>query len=133
MLSVVGTYQLTERWTLSSSFVFSSGSAFTLPVGRFYTSNSGTVFEGSYFLYEGRNNYRFKPYHRLDFSASHKKKRTLFGKEFEREWVFGLYNAYSRQNPYFIYFRVDPKTSEPQAKQVSLLPIIPSVTYNFKF
>ncbi len=133
VLSVTGSYQHNEYWTFNSSFQFSSGSAFTLPVGRFYASNSGTVFEGSYFIYEGRNNFRFAPYHRLDLSASHKKKRTFFKRPGEREWVFGLYNAYSRQNPYFIYFRVDPKTAEPQAKQVSLLPIIPSVTYNFKF
>jgi hypothetical protein len=57
----------------------------------------------------------------------------MFNRNFTREWVFGLYNAYSRLNPYFVYLEVDPRTDEPQAIQVSLLPIIPSVTYNFKF
>ena len=56
-----------------------------------------------------------------------------FKKHYEREWVFGLYNTYSRQNAYFVYFEIDALTSKPTAKQVSLLPIIPSVSFNFKF
>ncbi|HRB54435.1 MAG TPA: hypothetical protein PLD87_12225, partial [Bacteroidia bacterium] len=58
-------------------------------------------------------------------------------KRFESSWNFSIYNVYSRMNPYFIYFNneVDKETGEfkIQAKQVSLFPIIPSVTYNFKF
>jgi hypothetical protein len=72
-------------------------------------------------------------YHRLDLSASNKKTGKLFGKPFEREWSFGVYNAYSRQNPYFVYFEIDALTNKPTAKQVSLLPIIPGVSFNFKF
>jgi hypothetical protein len=132
-LSVTASYQLTKRWMLSSVFVFSTGSAFTVPTGRISTLNSGTIFEGNYYVYDGRNNYRLAPYHRLDLSAANKKTGRLFKKPYEREWVFGIYNAYSRQNPYFVYFEIDALTSKPTAKQVSLLPIIPSVSFNFKF
>lgn len=132
-LSIAVSYQLTKRWTLSSVFVYSSGAAFTVPSGRISTLNSGTIFEGNYYVYEGRNNYRLAPYHRLDISATHKKTSKIFKKHFEREWVFGVYNAYSRQNPYFIYFEIDALTNKPKGKQVSLLPIIPSVSFNFKF
>jgi hypothetical protein len=132
-LSVTGTYQLTKRWNVSAVLVYSSGATFTVPGGRISTLNSGTIFEGNYYVYEGRNNYRLRSYHRLDISAAHKKTGKIFKKRFEREWVFGVYNAYSRQNPYFIYFEIDALTSKPTAKQVSLLPIIPSVSYNFKF
>jgi len=70
----------------------------------------------------------------LDVSVSNKKQGMFFKKhEYEREWVFGLYNIYSRANPYFVYLTIDPVTKIPQAKQVSLLPIIPSVSYNIKF
>jgi hypothetical protein len=52
-------------------------------------------------------------------------------------WVFSIYNVYSRHNPYFIYFdqEGDPYTGslKIQAIQVSLFPILPSVTWNFKF
>ena len=71
---------------------------------------------------------------RLDISATlYVKKR----KNFESSWNFSIYNLYSRMNPYFIYFddEIDEETNalKIQAKQVSLFPIIPSVTYNFKF
>jgi len=133
VLSVAASYQLTQRWILSSVFVYSTGGAYTVPSGRISTLNSGTIFEGNYYVYESRNNYRLNPYHRLDLSASHKKMAKLFKKRFEREWVVGLYNTYSRLNPYFVYFEIDPLTNEPVAKQVSLLPIILGVSYNFKF
>jgi len=61
-----------------------------------------------------------------------KKERKING-----SWVFSLYNAYNRKNPYFYYFDQTGSafagTLQVQAKQVSLFPAIPSVTYNFKF
>ena len=133
VLSVTGSYQLTNRWNLSAVFQYSSGVAFTLPTGRISSLNSGSIFEGNYFVYEGKNNFRLNPYHRLDFSAVHKKMCKIFKKQFEREWAFSVYNAYNRQNPYFVFFEINALTSKPTAKQVSLLPIIPSVSFNFKF
>ena len=132
-LAITASYQFTKTWTFSSVFVFSTGAAFTAPTGRISTLNSGTIFEGNYYVYEGRNNYRLASYHHLDLSASNKKTVKIFKKNYEREWVFGIYNSYSRLNPYFIYFEIDALTSNPTAKQVSLLPIIPSVSFNFKF
>ena len=133
VLSVTASYQLTKTWTFSTVFVYSSGVAFTIPTGRISTLNSGSIFEGNYYVYEGRNNYRLAAYHRLDLSASNKKLVKLFKKRYEREWVFGFYNTYSRQNPYFVYFQIDALTNKPTAKQVSLLPIIPGISFNFKF
>ncbi len=132
-LAITASYQFTKTWTFSGVFAFSTGSAFTVPTGRVSTINSGTIFEGNYYEYAGRNNYRMASYHRLDLSASNKKTVKIFGKHYEREWVFGVYNAYSRLNPYFVYFEINALTSQPTAKQVSLLPIIPSISFNFKF
>jgi hypothetical protein len=132
-LAITASYQFSKSWTFSSVFVYTSGAAFTVPSGRVSTLNSGTIFEGNYYVYEGRNNYRMSAYHRLDLSFSNKKTVKMFKKHYEREWVFGVYNAYSRLNPYFVYFEVNALTSQPVAKQVSLLPIIPAVSFNFKF
>ena len=132
-LALTGSYHLSDKWSFSSSFVYSSGPAFTVPTGRFHAQHGGSLFEGNYFIYEQRNNVRMNPYHRLDISASYKKKRKVFGREYESEWVFSIYNLYSRANPYFIYFQIDPVTDQPMARQVSLLPIIPSASFNFKF
>ncbi len=69
--------------------------------------------------------------HRIDISANfHKQKK--WGK---RTWRIGVYNAYSRQNPFFLYFDTVFKHGEPKEvlKQVSLFPIIPSISFSFEF
>ena len=50
----------------------------------------------------------------------------------EITWNFGLYNAYSRQNPYFVYFGYN-KSGNRVLKQVSLFPVLPYFSMNFKF
>ena len=129
-LSVVALYELSQKWKLSASFVYATGNAATLPE-RFY------IVEGVLSQqYSAINQYRLPAYHRLDLSATLTPKKNI-GRKWKSEWVFGVYNAYSRQNPYFIYFDQagDPAagTLTVQAKQVSIFPIIPSVTWNFKF
>ena len=58
-------------------------------------------------------------------------------KKIESNWVFAVYNVYNRRNPYFLYFSNEGNIFEGdleiKAKQVSLFPIIPSITWNFKF
>ena len=49
-----------------------------------------------------------------------------------------VYNLYNRQNPYFIFNDVsgDITTGEPIAvttTQVSLFPILPTISWNFKY
>lgn len=129
-LSVVGIYELNQKWKLSSVFVYATGNATSLPE-KFY------LIEGVLTQQFSRiNQYRLSPYHRLDLSATYaptpKRER-----KWKHSWVFSLYNVYSRQNPYFLYYNQTGSafagTLEVQAKQVSLFPVIPSVTYNFKF
>ncbi len=133
VLNLVGMYELNKKWSFSANFVFNSGSTFTLPVGRIPVFEGGTLYETYYSDFNERNNYRLNNYHRLDIGATYKKQRHIFKKKYDSEWVFSLYNVYSRRNPYFVYLTTDPVTKTPQAKQVSLLPIIPGVSYNFKF
>lgn len=129
-LSVVGTYELNKQWKFGSVFVYGTGNATSLPE-RFYIINGVLTQE-----YSRINQYRLKAYHRLDVSATYtpnpKKKKKI-----ESYWVFSIYNLYSRLNPYFIYFDQSGNpyngSLEIQAKQVSLFPIIPSVTWNFRF
>lgn len=131
--SLVGSYELTERWILSADFVFYSGKPFTLPAGRITVPVNGSLYDGTFYDFTSRNNVRLRAYHRLDVSLSNKKISKLFRKPFEREWVFGAYNIYSRLNPYFVYLTTNSFTKLPEARQVSLLPIVPSVSFNFKF
>jgi hypothetical protein len=129
-LSVVGIYELSKRWKLSGNFVFGSGNAATLPQ-RFYIMGGVLSQE-----YSRINEYRLPAYHRIDLSAIYSPKKNE-RRKWKSEWVFSVYNVYSRQNPYFIYYDQEGSayngTLKVQAKQVSIFPIIPSVTWNFKF
>lgn len=146
-VSVVMSYVFSKKWTFGLTWVYATGNSLTLPVSRYFmfgpldlqsVAASGTtpsISSGQlYEVYGERNSYRQSAYHRLDISATYTRKKK---KNFESSWNFSIFNVYSRMNPYFIYFNneIDESTGQfnIQAKQVSLFPIIPSVTYNFKF
>ena len=129
-LSVVGMYQLSNKWKLSATFIYGTGNAVTLPQ-RFYLIDGVLTQEFSRI-----NQYRLPSYHRLDVAAILTPRKNQ-NRKWKTEWVFGAYNVYSRKNPYFIYYDQSGSAAEGslriQAKQVSIFPIIPSVTWNFKF
>jgi hypothetical protein len=129
-MSVVAMYELNKKWKLSASFVFGTGNAATLPQ-RFYIVGGILTQE-----YSRINEYRLPSYHRLDFAAILTPKKNI-KRKWKSEWVFSVYNAYNRKNPYFIYFDQTGSpfngTLEIQAKQVSLFPVIPAITWNVKF
>jgi hypothetical protein len=129
-LSVVGMYKLNDRWKLAATFVYGTGNAATLPT-RFYLVGGVLTQE-----YSRINQYRLPAYHRMDLSAILQGKKNP-NRKLKTEWVFSLYNTYSRQNPYFIYYDQEGSAAtgdlKVSAKQVSLFPIIPSITWNVKF
>ncbi|MDX1956090.1 MAG: TonB-dependent receptor [Chitinophagaceae bacterium] len=129
-LSVVGNYELNQKWKIGGVFVYGTGNATTFPESFFIIDGVLTQ------EYSQLNQYRLGAYHRMDLAATYtpepKKKR-----KWQSHWVFSIYNVYSRYNPYFIYF---DQTGSPydgtlkvEARQVSLFPILPTVTWNFKF
>jgi hypothetical protein len=138
-ISVVGIFELNKRITLSVTWVYGTGNALTLPISRFST------FENSFLLrpysignvnteYGEKNSFRAEAYHRADLAIQyHVKKRKV-----EQTWELGLYNAYSRKNPFFYEIRQKTSPSDPNdginvLTRYSLFPILPSITYNFKF
>jgi len=129
-ISVVAMYQLNNRWKFSSVFVYATGNATTLPQ-RFYLVNGILTQE-----YSSINEYRLPPYHRLDLAATYSPKKNE-SRNLKTEWVFSIYNVYNRKNPYFIYFDQNGSaydgTLQVQGKQVSIFPVITSITWNFKF
>ena len=136
-LTVVLLHQLSNRLSLTGSFVYSSGSATTLPLGRFGVQDipgSSTGLDPRPVpVYPDRNSYRLIPYHRLDLGAVYK-----VGSRRNNDLTLSIYNAYNRRNAYFVFFEgVRDRTTDNitgfRARQVSLFPVIPSLTYNFRF
>jgi len=125
--SVVGMYDVNKRWSVSATWVYTTGSAVTFPVGK-YEVNGQTVF-----VYSDRNASRLPAYHRLDLSATLEARKNAT-RRFKSSWTFGLYNAYGRQNAYSINFRENANDpSKTEAVRTALFGIIPSATWNFKF
>lgn len=120
-------YKLKDNIFLSANWVFSSGNAVTLPLSSYIVVDAGWVYE-----YTKRNGYRMRAYHRLDLSVWFNKKK----KWGERDWVISVYNAYSRKNPFYIEQELEEDyVSGGRSKFVEYtqFPIIPSVSYVFKF
>lgn len=145
-LSLVAIYEISKRTTLSGTWVYGTGNAISLPLGeyatqehqpfaQFYNSVGYNPWYNGYFQsvtdYGEVNSFRMKAYHRLDLAIQfHKQKE-----KYERTWEIGLYNAYNRRNPFFYFVESDSNSAgiTSKLKQVSIFPLIPSVTYNIKF
>jgi hypothetical protein len=136
-LSVVANYPLSPKWAFSGVFVYGTGNALTLPTGRFtYNLGFNPVEQRPIFTninqYDKVNDYRMPAYHRLDVSFTYTPKPNST-KRFKSSWNFSVYNVYNRANPYFIYIDVNEDDQTIQGKKAYLFPIVPSVTWNFKF
>lgn len=125
-VSVVAMYDLSERWKLSATWVYATGDAVTYPVGKY------TIDDIPIAYYTERNGSRMPDTHRMDLGVTFVAKKT---DKFESSWNFSIYNAYNHKNAYMIYFEApDPECPDIlEARKVTLFPILPSVTWNFKF
>ena len=147
-ISLVGIFEVNKRITISGTWVYGTGNALTLPLAsyqavqdNFYTYSSQSRPGGEITRWYGstvneygeKNSFRAEPYHRLDLAIQFHKKK----KRHERTWEIGVYNAYNRRNPFFYNLSTESSangaTQKTVLKRYSLFPVIPSISYNFKF
>jgi len=126
-------YELSDRWSISANFAYISGTPTTFPTSRY--EQQGYVLP--YNANDDRNNVRIPDYHRLDIGAT-RKARVRPGRKWEGEWVFSIYNVYSRRNAFSIFFGPVENNNgtqfQSQATRLSVIgSFIPSISYNFKF
>jgi len=142
-VSLVLTHAFNPKTDMGLTWVYGTGNATTLALQTYpsedYFSRED-FYSPSLEYYGGRNNFRMPSYHRLDVTVNfHKQKK--YG---TRTWSVGIYNAYNRQNPFFLYWGYEDisghdeqewvyEDSKPALKQVSLFPVIPFVSYTLKF
>ena len=122
-VSLILNHQLGVRSFLSANFNYSTGRPITIPVSKFSYDVYLSVLN-----YSERNDYRIPDYHRLDISWTIKDK-IRSNKRFRSEWVFSLFNVYSRKNTYSVAFNRYGTAS----KLAVLGSIFPAVNYNFRF
>jgi Outer membrane receptor proteins, mostly Fe transport len=146
-VSLTAAHRFSEKIDISASWVFATGNAATFALHRYAPADSPASFPAypNYSYYtesiphvEGRNNFRYGNYHRLDLGVNFHKK-TKRGNL--RTWNISIFNVYSRMNPFYVYVwdetTVNPETGEQKTinllRQSTLFPIIPSVSYIIKF
>ena len=142
-VSVVLSYKFNDHIDASVSWVFSTGNAATLALQNIDPSGDERVQQNNewdYYNYSStvpyvssRNNYRMPNYHRMDVSINfHKKLRRG-----QRTINISVYNVYNHQNPYLVYESYQWSNLEDRdmkvLKQLSIFPILPSVSYTWKF
>jgi outer membrane receptor for ferrienterochelin and colicin len=144
--SAVAIYELSEDITLSGTWVYGTGQAITLPNASYqvmqHDPNSINGFSGGYYDYFGalnqqgmsvqdfgsKNSFRMAAYHRLDLAIQFHKQM----KRADRTIELGLYNAYNRRNPFF--YQINTRNNgQSYLSQISLFPVLPSISWNYKF
>jgi len=148
-ISLVANHRLTDNIDISATWVFGTGNAITLATSKYQLINTPTdspitsnnPWNSNYSevrYYSGKNAFRMRAFHKLDLGIRFHKKK----KHGTQTWNFSIYNAYNRQNPYYYFYllEVDEGTNPNnyenyhlKLKQQSLFPIVPSVSYSFKF
>lgn len=139
-LSVTLQYKPSEKFDCGVTWVYATGDTRTLALQEFQGQTAsdwlvGGMNRSRYGYIEHRNNFRMPSYHRLDISVNfHKRKKHGI-----RTWNISVYNVYNRQNPFLIYKDYRNELTDgtyqrkPVLKQLSLFPIIPTVSYIYKF
>lgn len=134
--NVVATYEHSAKWTFGGSFTFGTGRPITIPSGS-YEYGENYIPD----IITERNGYRLPAYHRMDLSATLVPQKVRKNPNIETSWVFGLYNLYSRKNPFTLFttIQIDDDGNIigdgtiKEARMIYLFPILPSITYNIKF
>jgi len=125
-ISLVGNYRLNDKWNFSGNFALQSGQPVTYPNGKYEYQGISVPIYGS------RNADNLPAYHHLDLSATLTPRKNR-DRNWQSEWVFGIYNVYNRMNAASITFRQNETTGQNEAVRLSIFGIVPSVSYNFKF
>lgn len=129
-LSIVANYNLSKKWDFSAVFIYGTGKLYTPVNGFFLIEQQINLFYGP------RNSARLDDYHRLDLSATYTPNPDS-KKRFKGSWTFSLYNTYNRKNPFFINFDTNSDfqsgNTTIEATKITIFPLIPSITYNFKW
>ena len=126
--SLVVNYKLNKKWTASMVFVFQTGNAITIPLSNYFLE--GNVIN----TYSPKNSFRLPSYNRMDVSITYAYKQT---DKKESSFNFSIYNCYARRNPFYYYYEtignLDKLQFETQLKQISLINILPSISWKIIF
>ena len=136
-VNITGSYKFNDRIDLSATWVYATGNCGTLYTHYYEEQpHEPDGYAGQIGYFEGRNNYRLEPYHRLDLSVNFHK-RFKRNPRVMRTFNISFYNAYCNMNPFMVYlyegYDWDTEQYYKTLRKVTIFPIIPSVSYGIRF
>ncbi len=143
-LYFTASYQINKHWRFAANLIVSSGRSFTFKnpgIPAAGSSDDNPLFDEEDDDVDipdepennKPNNFGLTPYNRLDISLSNLKTHQSIRKQWQREWVIAVYNVYAYKNTHFAYRSIDPLTKQASVKQISSIPVIPSIAYKLNF
>lgn len=125
-MSLIGIYQVNDKLTLSATYVYATGSRLNLP-RSWYIVDGNVVLE-----YSKHNSFVMPDYHRLNLSFVCK---LPVWHKINSELNISIYNVYNRANPFMVYYKTvaDEGNFDYQIKMHYLIPILPSLSWTFRF
>ncbi len=133
-LSITLQYKPDNTFDAGVTWVYSTGNTATIAMQE-VEMDAGQYWSEQMRVVDERNNFRLPAYHRMDVSVNFHKQK----KHGVRTWSISVYNLYNRQNPFIIYPRSVQRddghgtTYSTVLMQRSLFPIMPSISYIYKF
>lgn len=125
-VSITSSYDFSKRLKLNANFLFQTGQPVTFPNAQYEYNGVNIPNFGQ------RNQNRLPSYNRLDVALNYTPKKKK-DNNWQRYWVFSIYNVYNRRNAASISFGKNFEKNVNEATRLSLFGIVPSVSYNFKF
>ena len=133
-INIVVNHKFNRKVDVNASWFLATGNWLTLPLEKYSSSSYPQYY------YSERNNYKMPPYHRLDLSINFTKQK----KKGTRIWNVSIYNSYFQKNAFMVlpetvnYYEESNKwgsvnRTESEYRKITIFPIIPSVSYTYKF
>jgi len=128
--NITGTFKASNKIHFSASWMYATGNRTTIPLDEYQS------IEEIYNIYynidyvnikdiSNRNNYKLSDMHHLDIEMKYYRSP-------KKIWTFGIYNVYNRLNPYTATLGYHV-TDRPVIIEKSMMGIIPSVSFTYKF
>lgn len=128
-LSLIAVINPSDRWTLSATFLYATGGAYTAPTAIYMSGGSILKEYGPY------NGNRLPDFNRLDLSATYWISKNGLRKNGIN---LSIYNVYARKNPLTVSWAVFRDHDNPSVFHISqrrhaLYTVVPSISWTFRF
>ncbi len=128
IMHCIGTWRLSDHWTVNAGWTYATGQAYTQPAAHYQVQlpdrSMGII------IGEELNASRLPPYYHLDVGAEYS---SIPGDGLIKRWSLNLqiYNCTNRRNIWFR--RIDAEQHPPEETDIRMLPIIPTFGVSLEF